>query len=167
MNRVPCSFFSGFNISPHCKAFLGWGALSVLLISCGSAAQAPPVRSGGSAAGSGAESGLAAGDVNAQHQSPVELRVSDLTIDPDRTVRITARVDSILGMRLVPPKVIFKISDSQETITVLINEKVTLKEGMKIELVGHYKTIPSPMYTGPGEAPKEAVFVVDRFLDIP
>ena len=97
----------------------------------------------------------------------MELRVSDLTIDPDRTVRITARVESILGMRLVPPKVIFKITDSQETVTVLINDKVTLKEGMMIELVGQYKTIPSPMYTGPGEAPREAVFVVERFLDIP
>ncbi len=98
---------------------------------------------------------------------PVDLRIRELVVDPGKTVRIRGIVSSIVGIRLVPPKVIFKITDSVETITVLINEQITLKEGMRIELIGKYKEIPSPAHSGAGEPPREAVFVVERYLDLP
>ena len=97
---------------------------------------------------------------------PAVLRISELTVDEDRTVRITGTIVTIEGLRMVPPKVIFKVSDSQETVTVLIKKQVSLREGARIELVGRYQEIPSPMYQGPGEPPKQAVFVVERYLDL-
>jgi hypothetical protein len=135
---------------------------------CGPRATDPPPRSAHSQGTAG--SAAAAGTPTASEVSPdkpVELRISALTVDPGKTVRIRGTIASVLGIRLVPPKVIFKVSDSTEMVTVVINEQVTLKEGARIELVGKYRNVASPMYTGPGEAPKEAVFVVERFLDLP
>ncbi len=101
---------------------------------------------------------------------PLELKISDLVKDvdivPAKTVRIRGTVSSIVGIRMVPAKVVFKISDSRETLTVVINERVTLKEGTRVELVGRYKKMPSPTHTGPGEPPWEAVFEVERYLDL-
>jgi hypothetical protein len=99
--------------------------------------------------------------------APVDVAIADLTPDPDRVIRIKGVISSVVGMRLVPPKVILKVTDNSGTATVLINEQVQLSEGTKMELVGSYKTIPSPMYSGPGEAPTEEVFVVERYLDLP
>ena len=70
-------------------------------------------------------------------------------------------------MRLVPPKLIFKVTDASGTVLAVINEKAQLKEGTRLELVGTYHEIPSPMYSGPGEAPKETVFEVERYIDLP
>lgn len=101
---------------------------------------------------------------------PVELKIADLVKDvdvvPAKTVRIRGVISSIVGIRMVPAKVIFKISDSSETLTVVLNERVTLKEGTRVELVGRYKKMPSPTHTGPGEPPWEAVFEVERYLDL-
>jgi hypothetical protein len=97
----------------------------------------------------------------------MELRISELpTVDPARTVRIRGVITSIVGIRMVPATIVFKISDSTETVTVVINERVNLREGTKIELVGRYKEVPSPTHAGPGEPPRVAVFVVDRYLDL-
>jgi hypothetical protein len=82
-------------------------------------------------------------------------------------VRVTGVITRILGMRLVPPKIIFNVTDNSGTVKVVINEKAQLTEGTKMELVGRYKTIPSPNHSGPGDAPTEEVFVVERFLDLP
>ncbi len=99
--------------------------------------------------------------------APVTLKISELSVAPDKPVRIRGTITSIVGMRMVPAKVIFKISDSTETITVVINEQVQLKEGARIELVGRYKQMPAPMHTGPGEPPRQAVFEVERYVDLP
>lgn len=98
---------------------------------------------------------------------PLELRISELEVNPDRTVRIVGIITAIDGIRLVPPKVIFRVSDSDETITVLIKEQTTLQEGTRIELVGTYQEIPSPVHDGAGEPPRQAVFVVERYLTLP
>jgi hypothetical protein len=97
---------------------------------------------------------------------PVTLRIKQLQVDPAKSVRIRGVISSILGVRMVPAMVIFKISDSSETITVVLNEQVQLKEGTEVELVGRYKELPSPLHNGPGEPPREAVFEVERFLDL-
>jgi hypothetical protein len=96
---------------------------------------------------------------------PAELRIRELTVDPAKTVRIKGVISSIVGIRAMPATVIFKITDSTETITVVINEQVRLREGATIELVGKYKEVPSPSHSGAGEPPREAVFVVERYLD--
>ena len=95
----------------------------------------------------------------------VTLRISDLQVDPAKTVHIRGVISSILGIHKVPAKVVFRISDSTETITVVINEQRELKEGTRVELVGRYKQLPSPTHRGPGEPPREAVFEVERFLE--
>lgn len=98
---------------------------------------------------------------------PDDVAIGDLTPDPARTVRVKGVLSSIVGMRLVPPKLIFKITDNSGTVLAVINERLQLSEGTNLELVGQYRSIPSPMHTGPGEAPEEAVFVVERYLDLP
>jgi len=99
--------------------------------------------------------------------APADVAVGSLAPNPDRVVRIKGVVSSVVGMRMVPPKVILKVSDNSGTVTVVINEQAQISEGTKMELVGTYKAIPSPMYNGPGEAPTEDVFVVERYLDLP
>jgi hypothetical protein len=136
------------------------------LIDCATSSTAKP-KSPTNAEGQSSQPAPHNTPVAEETNRPVELRISDLTVDPEKTVRISGTIASIEAMRLVPPKVIFKITDSTETITVLINEQVTLKEGMRIELVGRYKNIPSPSHSGPGEPPREAIFVVERFIDLP
>ncbi len=136
--------------------------LALILAGCGPPAKPP--QSNPSASGS-------AGNVNPAAAPrdgtvPVTLKIKELHVDPAKSVRIRGVITSILGIRMVPAKVIFKISDSSETITVVINEQVQLKEGTQVELVGRYKELPSPMHTGPGEPPREAVFEVERFLDL-
>lgn len=91
----------------------------------------------------------------------VDLRVGD------RLLRLAGVVNRVLGMRMVPQSVIFEFRDNTGTVRVVINEKADLNVGDRIELVGSYRHIPSPMYTGPGEAPKDNVFVVERFLVFP
>ena len=99
--------------------------------------------------------------------APAEQAIGDLSPDPKRTVRIRGMVTQIVGLRLVPPQVIFKIQDRSGAVTAVIYEQVQLDEGKKLELVGKYHNIPAPTYTGPGEAPREDVFVVERYLDLP
>jgi len=96
---------------------------------------------------------------------PAELRIRELKVDAEKTVRIKGVISSIVGIRAMPATVVFKITDSTETITVVINEQVRLREGATIELVGKYKEVPSPTHSGAGEPPREAVFVVERYLD--
>lgn len=97
---------------------------------------------------------------------PVTLKIKQLQVDPAKSVRIRGVISSILGIRVVPARVVFKISDSSETITVVINEQVRLREGTEVELVGRYKELPSPIHDGPGEPPRQAVFEVERFLNL-
>ncbi len=106
-------------------------------------------------------------DAKNETNLPPDLRISDLTLDPDKEVRIKGQVIEIVGMRMVPPKVIFKVYDGSETVMAVINEQLQLNGGEKMELVGKYMEIPSPMHTGPDEAPKESVFVVERYLILP
>lgn len=98
---------------------------------------------------------------------PADVAIADLAPDPEREVRIKGVISSVVGMRLVPPKVILKLTDDSGTVTAVINEKAQLAEGTKMELVGKYMSVPSPMHNGPGEAPPEDVFVVERYLDLP
>jgi hypothetical protein len=105
-------------------------------------------------------------NTSASPDQPIELRISQLKIDPAKTVRIQGYITAIKAIRLVPPNVVFAISDSKETITALIKEQIILKEGTKVELIGKYKEIPSPV-EGNAEAPREAVFVVERYTDLP
>jgi len=99
--------------------------------------------------------------------APPDIPVGQLVPDADRVICVKGTISSIVGIRLVPPKVILKVTDDTGTVLVLINEKAQLSEGMRVELVGNYKPIPSPTYDGPGEAPLQNVFVVDRYLDLP
>jgi len=103
----------------------------------------------------------------ASPDAPADVSIGDLVVDKQRVIRIKGVISAIVGMRLVPPKVIFKVTDDTGTVLVLINEKAQLSEGTRMELVGHYKSIPSPTYGGPDEAPPQNIFVVDRYLDLP
>jgi hypothetical protein len=98
---------------------------------------------------------------------PIDLRVKDFAVGAKRNIRANGLITTILGIRLVPAKIIFKFADGSGEVTAVINEQVTLKEGSKIELVGKYVMAPSPMYSGPGEPPMEEVFVVERYLALP
>jgi hypothetical protein len=97
---------------------------------------------------------------------PVELTISELKVDPARMVRIKGVIASIVTIQHVPAKVVFKLSDSKETITVLINRQLRLEVGTRVELVGRYAEIPSPTRGGHGEPPRQAVFEVERISDV-
>ncbi len=105
----------------------------------------------------------AAGDTTAGGPAP-NVPIGELAVNAENEVRVAGVVSRVLGMRLVPPKMIFQVSDSSGTVLVVVNEKASFTEGQKIELVGHYKSIPAPMYNGPGDAPEEPVLVVDRYI---
>jgi hypothetical protein len=139
-------------------------AAAVALTSCGPAAQ--PVQTGPAAAPPPV-AGEIAEPSGPSKDAPLDRSIGALTAGEERQVRIKGRLSAIIGMRLVPPKLIFKVTDASGTVLAVINEKAQLKEGTKLELVGTYHEIPSPMYSGPGEAPKETVFEVERYLDLP
>lgn len=145
------------------------GVLSLLaLVGCSSGAQqAAPASPPAAPPSSPASPPPAAVDPGPAADAPVDVPIGNLSPDPDRVVRIKGVVSSVVGMRMVPPKVILKVSDNSGTVTVVINEQTQISEGTKMELVGAYKAVPSPMYNGPGEAPTEDVFVVERYLDLP
>ena len=93
--------------------------------------------------------------------------ISSLTVDASRQVTIKGYVSALVGLRMVPERTIFKVRDKTgEVLAVIEKRDSALQEGLKLEIVGTYKMIPSPMYTGPGKAPQEAVLVVDRYLTL-
>ena len=156
------------NRSTACAAAL----LSLGLFACSSAQQQRPstsaeARSAGQPGGraSGEEATPSAPERAAD--APDDVAISDLVPDPGRVVRIKGVLSAVVGMRLVPPQRIFQVTDRTGAVKVVIYEEVQLKEGTRLELVGRYKAIPSPMHTGPDEAPPENIFVVERYLDLP
>lgn len=140
--------------------------LLVVLAACSSGASKPATTGPGQPE-PGAPGSAAAPAPAAAMGGPADVAIGDLVVDKERTVRIKGTVTAVVGMRLVPPKVIFKVSDGSGTVTAVINEQVQLTEGNKFELVGTYDSVPSPTYDGPGEAPRENIFVVERHLDLP
>ena len=135
---------------------------------CGSAkppprtvAEATPVKTAEMAEPAEADELPAASD------APRDVQISALAPDAAAIVRIRGVVAQVVGMRLVPPRLIFAVRDNSGTVTALISEKTELSEGARIELVGTYKPIPSPMHTGPGDAPEEPIFVVERYFRMP
>jgi hypothetical protein len=107
------------------------------------------------------------GTGTASTSGPAEVPIGELSPNPDRTVRVKGVVSNVMGLRLVPPKVVFKIRDVSGTVTAVINERIQLEEGTRLEVVGTYSRVPSPMYTGPGDAPLDAVLVAERYLELP
>lgn len=146
------------------RATIALLALGYAMASCGT--PPPPPQTGPKAAQPAASSGEQTEGtvVPPTDGAPATVTVGELAPDADREVRVTGVVEQILGMRLVPAKVIFKIRDNTGSVTVVINEKAEITEGQRVEIVGYYKAIPSPMHDGPGEGPEEPVFVVDRFI---
>jgi hypothetical protein len=142
--------------------------LVAVLAACSSGAPKPATTGPGQPEpGSTGTAGAPAAAPAAAMGGPAELAIGDLVVDKERTVRIKGMISAIVGMRLVPPKVIFKVTDNTGTVTAVINEQAQLSEGTKVELVGTYDSVPSPTYDGPGEAPREDIFVVERHLDLP
>jgi hypothetical protein len=139
-------------------------AAAAAMLSCGPAA--PPARTGPASPPPPLAREMAK-PTGPSKDAPLERSIGELTSGEVRQVRIKGVLSAIVGMRLVPPKLIFKVTDRTGTVLAVINEKAKLKEGTKLELVGSYHEIPSPMYSGPGEAPKETVFEVDRYIDLP
>lgn len=139
-----------------------WILCAALVSACSSPAP-PPARTPSSASPVAAP----APGPEPKPAGPADVAIGELVLDAERTVRIKGVVSEVLGMRLVPPKVVFKVADQTGAVTVVINEQVQITEGTKMELVGKYGSFPSPMHSAPGEAPKESVFVVERFLDLP
>ncbi|MCA9671747.1 MAG: hypothetical protein KC503_39380 [Myxococcales bacterium] len=97
------------------------------------------------------------------------VKIGSLTVDENKVVRVRGRVSSFKGIRLVPPSMIFTVTDGSGTLTAVIYEKQKpeLREGVEVELIGTYKNTKSPMHQGPGTPPKEDVLVVDRYLISP
>jgi len=139
---------------------------ATLVVGCSAPQKSAPVGLQ-PASGSASAPPLAQASPGSAETGPADVAIADLTPDPDRDVRIKGVISSIVGMRLVPPKLILKLTDNTGTVIAVINEKVQLSEGTKMELVGRYRTAPSPMHNGPGDAPTEQVFVVERYLDLP
>lgn len=133
------------------------------LVSACSATASAPVKSSPPSEPEGAEIAQPEQPTTA---GPTDVPIGEISLDPEQTIRIKGMISAVLGMRMVPPKVIFKLTDNTGTVTAIIMEQTTLSEGARMELVGVYKQIPSPMYAGPGEAPLEDVFVVERYLDL-
>jgi len=99
---------------------------------------------------------------------PPLLQISRLSPSATKEVRIRGTISKVIGVRMVPPRTIFELRDASGTATLVIKErKQSLTEGTKMEAVGNYMEAPDPMYTGPGEAPKKVIFVVDRYIDMP
>jgi hypothetical protein len=135
----------------------------VLMLACGKP-NPPPATAGASTARPPAETAPPTGPAP---DAPQDLEIASLSPDPDRIVRIKGVLAASIGMRLVPEMLVFTLTDSTGTVLAVIKENVQLKEGIRLELVGRYHAVPSPMYRGPGEAPKETVFEVERYLDLP
>ena len=140
-------------------------AAAAAMVSCGPAA--PPVRTVSASPPPPPLAREMAQPTGPSKDAPLDRSIGELSGGEVRQVRIKGVLSAIVGMRLVPPKLIFKVTDRTGTVLAVIKEKAQLKEGTKLELVGRYHEIPSPMYSGPGEAPKETVFEVDRYIDLP
>lgn len=133
---------------------------ALIAAACGTPRPAPQ------AAPAPAEPEIARPAPEAGPTGPVTVAIGALQPNPDREVRVKGVVSRVLGMRLVPPKVIFQLTDDSGSVTAVINEKAQLSEGTTLELVGRYHSVPSPMHSGPGTPPQEPTFVVDRYLDL-
>jgi len=48
----------------------------------------------------------------------------------------------------------------------LIKGKVQIELGLRLDAVGHYREIPSPVYTGPSTPPPKKVLIIERFLKL-
>ncbi|MFH1130998.1 MAG: hypothetical protein V1754_06660 [Pseudomonadota bacterium] len=100
-------------------------------------------------------------------KAPENITIDKLQQDPNKVVRIRGYVSAVLGMRMVPRQTIITMRDDTGAVTAVIEDEDSLKEGTEVELTGRYQEIPSPMYNGPDEAPKEPVFVVESVFRVP
>jgi hypothetical protein len=141
-------------------------AIVLTLFGC-SSTQKPQPAAGPTAGGGPAPEPAAqpAADAPAA-DAPTDVEIANLVSDPEKVVRIKGVISKVVGMRLVPPQRILELTDNSGTVKVVIYDEAQFTEGTKMELVGQYKPIPSPTHDGPGEAPKEPIFVVERFLDM-
>ncbi|MCC6749634.1 MAG: hypothetical protein IT371_18355 [Deltaproteobacteria bacterium] len=98
--------------------------------------------------------------------APEELKIAALRPGATGLARVRGSVATVVGMRLVPPKVVFRLADGSGSVLVVINEQLQLSEGTKLELVGKYREMDSPMHSDPTPAPKEMVFEVERYLQL-
>jgi len=166
------------------KSFRCWCAVGVLtaMVSAGCAHTPAPEPETTTAAQAETKPAAAAEPAGAAEPAtespPVEATVAgsavqdttivDLVPDAEQVVRIGAVVVQTLQMRLVPPMIVFRVRDkSGGEVNVLLKEQKVLQEGTRLELVGKYHEVPSPSYSGPGEAPPELLFVVERYLVLP
>jgi hypothetical protein len=135
----------------------------------GCSAQKPPPATPEKAGTAPAQPAAPAGDdapAGPAADAPADVEIGSLMSDPEKVVRIKGVISKVVGMRLVPPQRILEVTDNTGTVKVVIYDEAQFTEGTKMELVGKYKPIPSPTHDGPDEAPKEPIFVVERFLDL-
>lgn len=103
---------------------------------------------------------------SAGHQAPESVAIGALQVSETTPVRVRGYVKEGIWLRLVPRRTVFMVGDRSGSAMALIKGKVDIALGMRIEAVGYYREIPSPVYAGPATPPAKKVLVIERFLKL-